>query len=104
VTSLKSRPDDATIEVLDAAYWMKGCSSLGRLRFAVLLRVGAGKKRDDEFCLIDIKEATACRGTACVPRDHAQGPCGPGGGGGQAPVSGPWGANDGEHDFESGQS
>src|ERR1700722_8219127 len=33
VTSLKSRADDATIEVLDAAYWMKGCSSLGRLRF-----------------------------------------------------------------------
>src|ERR1700761_2041374 len=24
VTSLKSRPDDATLEVLDAAYWMKG--------------------------------------------------------------------------------
>ena len=57
VTSLKSRPDDATIEVLDAAYWMKGCSSLGRLRFAVLLRVGTGRKRDDEFCLIDVKEA-----------------------------------------------
>jgi uncharacterized protein (DUF2252 family) len=35
VTSLKSRPDDAKIKVLDAAYWMKGCSSLGRLRFAV---------------------------------------------------------------------
>ena len=31
VTSLKSRPDEAAIEVLDAAYWMKGCSSLGRL-------------------------------------------------------------------------
>jgi hypothetical protein len=27
VTSLKSRPDDAKIKVLDAAYWMKGCSS-----------------------------------------------------------------------------
>ena len=66
----------ATIEVLDAAYWMKGCSSLGRLRFAVLLRVGTGKKRDDEFCLIDIKEATAAaapRATrAVMPKDHAQ--------------------------------
>ena len=76
VTSLKSRPDDATIEVLDAAYWMKGCSSLGRLRFAVLLRVGTGKKRDDEFCLIDIKEATpaaAPRATrAVMPKDNAQ--------------------------------
>ncbi|HEY2686396.1 MAG TPA: DUF2252 family protein [Steroidobacteraceae bacterium] len=59
VTSLKSRPDDASIKVLDAAYWMKGCSSLGRLRFAVLLKIGAGRKRDDEFCLMDIKEASA---------------------------------------------
>ena len=76
VTSLRSRPDDATIEVLDAAYWMKGCSSLGRLRFAVLLRVCTGKKRDGEFCLIDIKEATpaaAPRATrAVMPRDNAQ--------------------------------
>jgi len=58
VTLLKSRPNDATIEVLDAAYWMKGCSSLGRLRFAVLLNVSQGKSKDDEYCLIDIKEAT----------------------------------------------
>jgi len=74
VTSLKSRPDDAAIEVLDAAYWMKGCSSLGRLRFAVLLRVG--RKRDNEFCLIDIKEATAAAAPrasgALMPKDHAQ--------------------------------
>ena len=34
------RDDDAKIKVLDAAYWMKGCSSLGRLRYAVLLGVG----------------------------------------------------------------
>jgi uncharacterized protein (DUF2252 family) len=76
VTSLKSRSDDATIDVLDAAYWMKGCSSLGRLRFAVLLGVGTGKKRKDEFCLIDIKEAApaaAPRASRVVmPKDHAQ--------------------------------
>jgi uncharacterized protein (DUF2252 family) len=76
VTSLKSRPDDATIQVLDAAYWMKGCSSLGRLRFAVLLRIGAGKKRDDEFCLIDIKEASPAAAPrasrAAMPKDHAR--------------------------------
>ena len=76
VTSLKARPDDATIEVLDAAYWMKGCSSLGRLRFAVLLRVGTGKKRADEFCLVDIKEAAAAAAPraprAVMPKDHAQ--------------------------------
>jgi uncharacterized protein (DUF2252 family) len=76
VTSLKSRPDDAAIEVLDAAYWMKGCSSLGRLRFAVLLGVGSGKKREDEFCLIDIKEATAAAAPHAsrpiMPKDQAQ--------------------------------
>lgn len=76
VTSLKSRADDAEIEVLDAAYWMKGCSSLGRLRFAVLLKVGAEKKRDDDFCLIDIKEATPAAAPsaarAAMPKDHAQ--------------------------------
>ena len=57
VTTLNSRPNDAKIEVLDAAYWMKGCSSLGKLRFAVLLNVRADKLKDDEYCLIDIKEA-----------------------------------------------
>src|ERR1700728_3285061 len=76
VTSLQSRPDEATIEVLDAAYWMKGCSSLGRLRFAVLVKVGTGKKRDDEFCLIDIKEASPAAAPraprAIMPKDHAR--------------------------------
>jgi uncharacterized protein (DUF2252 family) len=56
-TSLRCRKDHARTEVLDAAYWVKGCSSLGRLRFAVLL--GVGKRFDDNraLCLMDIKEA-----------------------------------------------
>jgi uncharacterized protein (DUF2252 family) len=71
VASLKSRPDDSRIDVLDAAYWMKGCSSLGRLRFAVLLNVSQGKAKNDEYCLIDIKEA----GPAAAPRArHARMP------------------------------
>jgi uncharacterized protein (DUF2252 family) len=61
-TSLRSRDDDASVEVTDAAYWMKGCSSLGLLRFAVLLRIGSGKKRD--LALMDVKEAV----TAAAPR------------------------------------
>ena len=61
-TSLRSRDDDAAVEVADAAYWMKGCSSLGLLRFAVLLTIGSGKKRD--MALIDVKEAV----TAAAPR------------------------------------
>jgi uncharacterized protein (DUF2252 family) len=76
VTSLKSRPDDAKIDVLDAAYWMKGCSSLGRLRFAVLLNVSQGKAKDDEFCLIDIKEANPAAAprarNAAMPKDNGQ--------------------------------
>src|SRR5450631_907505 len=70
VTCLRERDPDDPIEVLDAAYWMKGCSSLGRLRYAVL--IGVGKS----LCLIDIKEATPAaapgRKTPGIPRDPAQ--------------------------------
>jgi len=76
VTLLKSRPNDSTIEVLDAAYWMKGCSSLGRLRFAVLLNVSQGKSKNDEYCLIDIKEATPAAApharNADMPKDNGR--------------------------------
>jgi uncharacterized protein (DUF2252 family) len=75
VTVIKARPNRAKIEVLDAAYWMKGCSSLGRLRFAVLLGVSHGKSKDDDFCLMDLKEAhppAAPRSShASMPRDNA---------------------------------
>ncbi len=54
VTSLRSRDDDASVEVLDAAYWVKGCSSLGKLRYAVLLGIDGAK---GELCLVDVKEA-----------------------------------------------
>jgi uncharacterized protein (DUF2252 family) len=74
ITSLKHRDDDAKVRVLDAAYWMKGCSSLGRLRYAVLL--GVGPRRDHEFCLVDIKEAVRAAAPAAkhtdMPRDFAE--------------------------------
>jgi uncharacterized protein (DUF2252 family) len=57
VTSLKSRDDDARVELRDAAYWIKGCSSLGRLRYAVLLGVGNHGRGEASFCLVDVKEA-----------------------------------------------
>ena len=57
VTCLQDRDEDDRIEVFDSAYWIKGCSSLGRLRFAVLLGVGKKKHKNRQFCLIDIKEA-----------------------------------------------
>ena len=43
------------VKLLDAAYWVKGCSSLGKLRYAALIRVG--KKKDKRYRLMDIKEA-----------------------------------------------
>ena len=55
-TMLRSRKGNAPVEILDAAYWMKGCSSLGRLRFAIVLGVGKTGKRS--LCLMDVKEAT----------------------------------------------
>jgi uncharacterized protein (DUF2252 family) len=57
INSLRPRKRDVKIKLLDAAYWMKGCSSLGRLRHAVLLRIGKGGYRDGGLCLVDIKEA-----------------------------------------------
>jgi uncharacterized protein (DUF2252 family) len=76
VTTLKSRPDDAKIDVLDAAYWMKGCSSLGRLRYAVLLLITTGRAKDDEFCLVDIKEANPAAAprarNSAMPKDNGQ--------------------------------
>jgi uncharacterized protein (DUF2252 family) len=74
VTSVKSRQDNAKVAVRDAAYWMKGCSSLGRLRFAVLVGVGKGNKSDD-LCLFDIKEAVPAAAPRLLPskmpRDNA---------------------------------
>ncbi len=70
VTTLKSRDDDAKVEVLDAAYWVKGCSSLGLLRYAVLLSVGG-----DDYCIIDIKQAVRAVAPryqhVSMPRDNA---------------------------------
>ncbi len=61
ITSLRSRDDDASVEVLDGAFWVKGCSSLGRLRCAVLVGIGG---KEGEMCLIDVKEGA----TAVAPR------------------------------------
>jgi uncharacterized protein (DUF2252 family) len=62
ILQLKGREPKTKVSLVDAAYWMKGCSSLGRLRYAVLLRVG--RKSDRSYCLLDLKEAT----TAAAPQ------------------------------------
>jgi uncharacterized protein (DUF2252 family) len=70
ITNLNNNEKDAKIRVLDAAYWMKGCSSLGRLRFAVLL--GVGPKRHQRLSLIDIKEAVKAAAPASKEADKKQ--------------------------------
>jgi uncharacterized protein (DUF2252 family) len=54
-TLLQSRKSGSEVSLLDAAYWRKGCSSLGLFRSAVLLEVDG--KGDHSFCLLDIKQA-----------------------------------------------
>jgi uncharacterized protein (DUF2252 family) len=73
LTSLQSRSDNDPVKVIDAAYWIKGCSSLGRLRYVALLRVGQGK--GSSLCLVDVKEAATAAAPrtpkAKMPRDNA---------------------------------
>lgn len=65
ILAFNKRSDDAKVELVDAAYWMKGCSSLGKLRYAALIHVTG--KRKDKFSLIDIKEAVP----SAAPSDPA---------------------------------
>lgn len=67
VTAIRGREDDEPVRFLDVAYWKKGCSSLGKLRYAAVLDVGGRGRRGRDLCLIDIKEAAL----AAAPR-HAQ--------------------------------
>ncbi len=73
LTALRGHATDDSLELLDAAYWLKGCSSLGRLRYACLLRVGGGNGAS--CCLVDVKEGvTAAAPRAAkseMPRDNA---------------------------------
>ena len=73
ITALKNRSQDDPAKLIDAAYWIKGCSSLGRLRCAALIRVGVGRK--SSLCLIDVKESVAAAAPRArhtkMPRDNA---------------------------------
>jgi uncharacterized protein (DUF2252 family) len=73
LTSFRGPRKDDPIDLVDAAYWLKGCSSLGRLRYAALLRIGKGK--NSSLCLVDVKEgvtAAAPRASKVeMPRDNA---------------------------------
>ncbi|MEO9132778.1 MAG: DUF2252 family protein [Sphingomonas sp.] len=67
--------DDVKTRLVDAAYWMKGCSSLGKLRYAAIVAVKGDAERED-YALIDLKQAGAslapsARG-AKMPQDPAE--------------------------------
>lgn len=60
VTLLESRADSATISFVDAAFWVKGCSSLGLWRAAVLVEIADRSKKGRPrhmLSLLDIKQA-----------------------------------------------
>jgi len=59
VTRIECRDDDASIKLLDAAYWVKGCSSLGLWRCAALVEVVGHGRAGGGYSLLDLKEAVA---------------------------------------------
>jgi uncharacterized protein (DUF2252 family) len=75
-TQLRGRPDNGKVRVLDAAYWRKGCSSLGRLRYAVLLDIEGAAEGGNDLCLMDIKEAASpivpMARSIALPKDDAE--------------------------------
>ena len=74
LTRLQSRDSADPVTLVDAAYWMKGCSSLGRLRFAAMVRIGEGES--SVLSLVDLKEGVATAAPrapgAAMPRDNAE--------------------------------
>jgi len=72
-TRLRSRDDNEEVKLVDAAYWVKGCSSLGRSRYAVLLHVDGN---EEDYCLVDLKEAVKAAAPhakrAKMPFDQAE--------------------------------
>lgn len=56
VLAMIHRDARAEVEIADAAYWKKGCSSLGNLRFAVLVAI-TEPDGGVRHALLDVKEA-----------------------------------------------
>jgi uncharacterized protein (DUF2252 family) len=68
ILALDRRDEDRGVRLIDAAYWMKGCSSLGLLRYAVVIAIRGAKDRED-FALVDLKEAIASVAPAAASAD-----------------------------------
>jgi uncharacterized protein (DUF2252 family) len=75
ILSLDDKDKERSVRLIDAAYWMKGCSSLGLLRYAAIVGLKNAKGRSD-YALIDLKEAVApiapSAEGAKMPEDNAQ--------------------------------
>ena len=75
VLSVDPRDARSKVRLIDAAYWKKGCSSLGLARYAALFAMRDGNG-DTSFGLVDIKEAVASVAPvahgAKMPADHAE--------------------------------
>ena len=75
ILALDGKDAARTIRMVDAAYWMKGCSSLGLHRYAVLLELRNAKDRSG-YALVDLKEAVAPVAppapVAAMPEDNAE--------------------------------
>jgi len=76
ILTLAHRDAGDKVRLLDAAYWMKGCSSLGKARYAAIVAVGGSKKAPDSIALIDLKEAVAAAAPVAkqtaMPQDDAE--------------------------------
>ena len=73
ILSLAPKDDDRAIRLVDAAYWMKGCSSLGLLRYAAIIEIRGASDRAD-YALVDLKEATSAAAPAAADADMPQDP------------------------------
>ncbi len=75
ILSLSPDSHDSDVRLVDAAYWMKGCSSLGLFRYAALLSIKGAKGRS-AYALVDLKEAVApvapIAAGAVLPEDEGQ--------------------------------
>lgn len=74
ILALDPREGDCDVRLVDAAYWMKGCSSLGLLRYAAVLEIKGGDRAS--FALVDIKQAVPsvapAAADASMPTDPAR--------------------------------
>lgn len=74
VLALGGKDTESAVRMVDAAYWMKGCSSLGLHRYAVLLAIGNASSRSS-YALVDLKEAVnpiAPAAGLAMPTDNAE--------------------------------